>query len=185
MAVRRIARLGEPGLRRVASKIEAEQFGSAGLQALVNDLIETMRAVSGAGLAAPQIFENVAVCVIEVKKNTRYPMFPEIPLSVLVNPVLTPLPGHHGSIAIFEGCLSVPGLRGRVVRPRAVQLSALTPTGEPIERQVIGVEAAILQHEVDHLLGSLFVDKADPRSLTFLEEFEQFVPVEERVTEQL
>jgi peptide deformylase len=179
MSIRPIARLGEPILRKVADPVAPERIGTPWFRQLVDDLVETMHAASGAGIAAPQIFESVAVCVLEVSKNDRYPTFPEIPLTVLVNPTLTELPGDR--IAIYEGCLSVPGLRGRVSRPNRVRLEALGPEGEPISRDVVGVEAAILQHEVDHLFGRLFVDRADPLTLTFLDEYERNIPREKRV----
>lgn len=182
MAIRPIARLGEPILRRVAEPVARDRFGTEWFRSLLADLVETMRAVSGAGLAAPQIFESVRVLVIEVTSNARYPTFPAIPLTVLVNPRLSPVPG-SGSVAIYEGYLSVPGLRGRVVRPRAVELQALTELGEPISRTVVGVEAAILQHEIDHLDGRLFVDRVETSTLTFLDEFERHVPLEQRVIE--
>lgn len=184
MAVRPIAKLGEPVLRQVAAKVEERSFGSGELGSLVTDLIDTMRAATGAGLAAPQIGVPLAVCVMEVKANSRYPSFPELPLTVLVNPVVTALSSDalQGSrIAIYEGCLSVPGLRGRVIRPARVQLSARSPEGEPIERTVEGVEAAILQHEVDHLFATVFVDRAEPKTLTFMDEYARYVPERERV----
>lgn len=180
MAVRPIARLGEPLLRRASEPIAPERLTTPWFRSLVEDLVDTMRAASGAGLAAPQVFESVRACVIEVTQNERYPTFAPIPLTVLVNPYLVPIAG-SGSIAIYEGCLSVPGLRGRVVRPRGVVLHALSAEGEPIERTVVGVEAAVLQHEVDHLDGRLFVDRADPTTLTFLDEYERNVAAEERV----
>jgi peptide deformylase len=182
VAIRPIARLGEPVLRRVAEPLGPEHLRTSWFETLVSDLIDTMRASSGAGLAAPQVFESVRVVVIEVQRNDRYPTFPTIPLTVLVNPRVQPLPG-TGCVAIYEGCLSVPGLRGRAVRPRQVSLSHLSPGGEAIERTVEGVEAAVLQHELDHLDGQLFVDLADPRTLTYLDEFERAVPLEQRVVD--
>jgi peptide deformylase len=179
VTVRPIARLGEPILRRVAEPVSRERLGTAWFRDLVEDLIDTMRAASGAGIAAPQIFQSVAICVIEVSKSERYPAFPDIPLTVLVNPKVTELEG--GRVAIYEGCLSVPGLRGRVARPRRVRLEAVGPDGSPVRREVEGVEAAILQHEVDHLFGRLFVDRADPLTMTFLDEYDRNVPEQARV----
>lgn len=180
VAIRPIARLGEPLLRRASEPIAPARLDTDWFRSLIRDMVETMHAASGAGLAAPQIFEPFRVCVIEVTKNDRYPSFPPIPLTVLVNPELEPVRG-AGSVALYEGCLSVPGLRGRVVRPRAVHLKAWSDRGERMERTIIGVEAAILQHEVDHLDGKLFVDRADPATLTFMDEYERHVPLDERV----
>lgn len=189
MAIRKIARLGEPVLRGQAAPISRDRLGSAWLSQLFSDLIETMREVKGAGLAAPQIFEPVQAVVMEVKANSRYPTFPEIPLRQLVNPELTPLLSRtdclleRESVTLYEGCLSIPGLRGKVTRPRSVHLRAWTPEGDEIDEVWTGVAAAVLQHEVDHLRGSLFIDRADARSLSFQDEYEQYVPLEQRVVD--
>lgn len=182
MTVRPIARLGHPHLRKQARTVLAHELGTPGLLALVDDMIETMRDASGAGLAAPQILDERRVVVIEVKENKRYPQFSPIELRVLVNPRLEVLvPPELASVQIYEGCLSMPGLRGRVTRPARVQLNAQGLDGAPIDEIWEGVAAAILQHEVDHLEGVLFVDRAEPRSLTYLEEFDEFVPASARV----
>ncbi len=185
MAIRKIARLGEPVLRRAAQPVAPEQIGSAELQRLIDDMVQTMRDANGAGLAAPQVYESLQLCVIEVSANPRYPAFPEIPLTVLINPVLTPRtaqpPLPEETIHMYEGCLSVPGLRGRVSRPRLVHLSALGADGSRVEAEVSGIHAAILQHEVDHLHGTLFVDRADPSTLSFDKEYERHVPHVERI----
>ena len=189
MAIRKIARLGEPVLRQQAAPISRDRLGSAWLTQLFADLIETMRDANGAGLAAPQIYESFQAAVIEVKKNTRYPAFPEIPLRLLVNPKLTPLVSHSDvlveteSVTLYEGCLSIPGLRGKVTRPRSVHLSALTPEGDQIDEIWTGVSAAVLQHEIDHLQGSLFIDRAEPLSMTFQQEYERYVPLDQRVVD--
>lgn len=186
MTVCTIARLGEPILRRVAEAVTPEDRSSGRLAQWVTDLIETMRAVSGAGLAAPQVFVSKAVCVIEVRENRRYPFFPEIPLTVLVNPRLTPLTAGdrpEECITVYEGCLSVPGLRGRVSRPRAVRVQAEDAAGNSLDFVWEGVRAAVVQHEVDHLFGKLFVDRADSGTLMFYEEFERYVPVEARAVD--
>ncbi len=195
MAIRKIARLGEPILRGKAARLTSEQLGSEWLTQLLSDMTETMRDADGAGLAAPQIYEPYQICMLEVntrpnnnpRSNTpRYPYFPQIPFQVLLNPTLTPLVQTHDvlvesdSITTYEGCLSVPGLRGRVSRPRRVRVQATTPTGGSIDEVWEGVAAAIIQHEVDHLHGVLFVDRADPKTLCFQREFERFVPDTER-----
>jgi peptide deformylase len=159
------------------------------LQTLIDDMIETMRDADGAGLAAPQVYEPIRLAVIEVNQNPRYPTLPPIPLTVLVNPVVTSevAPGElapSDAVEMFEGCLSVPGVRGRVVRPRRVRVTAHDRQGHPLDFTWEGVRAAIVQHELDHLDGVLFVDRADPRSLTFLREYERYVPVERRILDR-
>lgn len=183
MAIRKIAQLGEPVLRRVAAEVRLEELATPLVQRLIDDLIETMRDADGAGLAAPQVYESVRIAVIEVKDNPRYPGVGPIPLTVLVNPVLkrAPLGGDDSAIEMFEGCLSIAGVRGRVRRPRRVEVSALDRHGGRISFTWEGFNAAVVQHETDHLDGVLFVDRVDPKSLTFLREFERHVPLEDRV----
>jgi peptide deformylase len=169
--------------------VPEEAWGGAALRNLVNDLVDTMRAANGAGIAAPQIGVLQQVCVIEVKRNDRYPQFPEIPLCVLINPQLTPIIGSYDvlppedAISVYEGCLSVPGLRGRVSRPRRVRVQARDVHGSRLDEIWEGPKAAVVQHEVDHLHGTLFVDRADTSTLCFIPEYDQFVPVSERVVD--
>ena len=189
MAIRKIAQLGEPVLRRRAEPLAREQLGSPLVNALIEDMIETMHDADGAGLAAPQIYEPIRICIIEVQHNPRYPDFPSIPLTILVNPVLTSLVGSGADLAdddaitLYEGCLSVTGLRGRVRRPRKVRVAAFDRNGAPLDFVWEGIQAAIVQHEADHLDGALFVDRADPRTLTFLREYDRHVPAAERVSD--
>lgn len=190
MAIRKIAQLGNPVLRRRAEQVPPAELGSTKIQDLIDDMIDTMRDASGAGIAAPQVEESLRIAVIEVKDNPRYPTFPPIPLTILVNPVIEPLlvgPADplrdDEAITLFEGCLSVTGVRGRVRRPRKVRVRALDRVGRAFEAVCVGVPAAVFQHELDHLDGVLFVDRADPRSLTFLAEYERFVPEELRVVD--
>jgi len=187
VARRTIARLGEPIVRQRAVEVDRRSLGTPAIAQLIEDMIDTMRAESGVGLAAPQIREGVRIVVIEAGANPRYPQFPSIPLRVLINPVVT-LDHDRATtdtISIYEGCLSVPGLRGRVVRPRAVRVQALDAKGKAIDERWEGVAAAIIQHEIDHLDGTLFVDRADPRTLCFSEEYERHVPVAQRVVDGL
>jgi peptide deformylase len=190
MAIRKIAQLGEPVLRRVARELTLDEIRSSATRALIEDLIETMHDADGAGLAAPQIYESVQLVVIEVRSNPRYPNVDPIPLTVLANPKLTPLlsaPGSElrdeDSIWLYEGCLSVSGVRGRVQRPRRVRVQALDAEGEPVDQVWEGFRAAVVQHETDHLFGTLFVDRADPRTLTFLREYERHVPPADRLVD--
>jgi peptide deformylase len=191
VAIRKIAQLGEPVLRQVARPLSRDELRSPAIQQLIDDMIETMHDADGAGLAAPQVYESVQLCVIEITKNPRYPDALDIPLTVLVNPVVTPAVGSSAgalatedSIAMFEGCLSVTGLRGLVVRPRRVRVQALDRHGAELDFVWEGVRASVVQHETDHLNGTLYVDRADSRSLTFLREYERYVPREERIVDR-
>ncbi len=189
MVLRKIAQLGEPVLRVPARPIAPNEIHSATLRALIADMVETMRDADGAGLAAPQVYEPYQLCVIELADNPRYPNLEPIPLTTLINPVITPLVsspselGDREAILVYEGCLSVPGLRGRVRRPRKVRVQALDAEGRPLDFTWEGFHAAVVQHEVDHLNGALFVDRALPGTLTFLRQYERFVPAEERVVD--
>jgi peptide deformylase len=190
MSILKIAQLGEPVLRRPTEEIPLDQLGSPRIQRLIDDMIDTMRDADGAGIAAPQVYESLRLCVIEVRENRRYPDFPSIPLLVLANPVVTPAlapdgkPAGDDTIAMYEGCLSVSGVRGQVRRPRRVHVEAYDRTGKPLLFEWEGIPAAIVQHETDHLHGTLFVDRADPRPLTFLREYERYVPMNQRIQDR-
>ena len=183
--------MGEPVLRRVARAVSVEELKSPAVQTLIDDMIDTMHDADGAGLAAPQVYESMRICVIEISKNPRYPDALDIPLTVLVNPVVTPAVNSpvdalapEESIAMYEGCLSVTGLRGRVVRPRRVRVQALDRLGKRLDFVWEGVRASVVQHETDHLNGVLYVDRADSKSLTFLREYERYTPREERIVDR-
>ncbi len=190
MAIRKIAQLGEPVLRRKADPIEPRELASERIQTLIDDMIETMHDADGAGLAAPQVYESLQLCVIEVDKNPRYPQFEAIPLTVLINPIVTPLVGGAGLLAaedsfqMYEGCLSVPGMRGQVTRPRKVRVQALDRTGYALDFVWESFRAVVVQHETDHLNGALYVDRADPKTLTFMREYERHVPLGSRILDQ-
>jgi peptide deformylase len=188
MAIRKIAQLGEPVLRRQARALDAGELAGPYVTNLIEDLVETMRDADGAGLAAPQVYESVQLVVIEVKENPRYPGVAAIPLTILANPRVTPvldrpaaeLPARE-TIRVYEGCLSVAGVRGQVLRPRRVRVQALDRAGQPLDFIWEGFRAAVVQHETDHLNGVLFVDRADSRTLTFLREYERHVPASSRI----
>ena len=191
MAIRKIAQMGEPVLRRKADPIDPREIDSTFVQTLIEDMIETMHDADGAGLAAPQVYESLQLCVIEVDKNPRYPQFEPIPLTVLINPIVTPLVASTGgelrsedSFQMYEGCLSVPGIRGQVVRPRVVRVQALDRSGAALDFVWESFRAVVVQHETDHLLGTLYVDRADPKTLTFLREYERFVPAASRIQDR-
>ena len=152
MAVREVLRMGDARLLRQAEPVTA--FDTAELHALVQDLTDTMRALDGAGLAAPQIGVPLQVVIFEVVNNPRYPQAQPVPFTVLVNPHITPLGDE--TEAGWEGCLSLPGLRGLVPRYKAVRYAGHDPLGQPIERSVSGFHARVVQHETDHLWGILY-----------------------------
>ncbi len=167
MPVRPIVRLGEPVLRAVAQPVDESLFGSRDLLRLVRDLVDTMHEAEGVGLAAPQVGEAARVFVFEAKGSE-----PPVPLTVAVNPRLEPVPGDL--VEGWEGCLSIPGLRGLVPRHEVVELSALDALGRPFTRRAEGFEARIIQHELDHLDGVVYLDRMrDMTSLGFLEELQQ------------
>ncbi len=170
MTLRKIAQIGHPVLRERAREITREELAGKAVQRFIDDLIETMHDANGAGLAANQVYEPIRICAIEVRDNPRYPYKPNIPLTVLVNPVLEPL--SDATFDNYEGCLSVPDLRGVVRRHAELRVRAWDREGREIERGVRGVTAGTFQHECDHLDGKLFVDRVtDPTTLCTWKEF--------------
>ncbi|HEY8377984.1 MAG TPA: peptide deformylase, partial [Nannocystis sp.] len=159
MSILKIAQIGHPVLRQRAREVGREELLTPAFQGFIDALIETMRDAHGAGLAANQVHEPVRVCVIEVGDNPRYPYKPKIPLTILVNPRLTPI--GDARFDNYEGCLSVPDLRGVVRRHAEVRVEAWDRHGNPIDRVVRGVTAGTFQHECDHLDGVLFVDRVE------------------------
>jgi len=163
MAVRDILKMGDPRLLRVAQTVVPAAFDSDTLHLLVSDLLDTMRAANGAGLAAPQIGVDLQVVVFGSRDhNPRYPDRPLVPPTVLVNPVITPLSGDGSPNGVlvededWEGCLSVPGLRGKVPRWSRIRYTGFDQYGDPIDRTVEGFHARVVQHECDHVWGKLY-----------------------------
>jgi len=155
MAVRDILKMGDPRLLRVAPPLPAQDFDTDALHLLVSDLLDTMRAVNGAGLAAPQIGVDMQLVVFgSHDANPRYPERPQVPPTVLINPVITPLV--ETEEWDWEGCLSVPGLRGVVPRWSRIRYTGFDQYGDPIDRTVEGFHARVVQHECDHLIGKLY-----------------------------
>ena len=153
MTVREILKMGDLRLLRVAQPVTA--FDSDALHLLITDMLDTMRAASGAGLAAPQIGVDLQLVIFGSNaRNPRYPDRPVVPPTVLINPVLTPLGSEQESD--WEGCLSVPGLRGVVPRWSRLHYSGYDQYGDPFERTVDGFHARVVQHECDHLIGKLY-----------------------------
>ena len=170
MTLRKIAQIGHPVLRERARAITPSELASEPIQRFIDDLVETMHDANGAGLAANQVYEPIRICAIEVKDNPRYPYKPNIPLTILVNPILEPVSDE--TFENYEGCLSVPDLRGAVPRHAEIRVRALDRAGNEIDRVVRGITAGTFQHECDHLDGKLFVDRVvDPTTLCTWKEF--------------
>jgi peptide deformylase len=163
MVIRRVAELGHPVLRQVAEPVPAAELGSDGLRSLVADMVDTMRDYDGVGIAAPQVYVPRRLFVMEIRAPDPYLAASTLPLTVAVNPEITR--SDPGSLLSWESCLSVPGLRGQVDRAAGLVLSAVDAGGAPFSVELAGYAARIVQHELDHLDGRLYLDRADPRSL--------------------
>jgi len=173
MAILKVARLGHPVLRKVAEPIPVKEIRSPDIQRLIDDMVETMREYNGAGLAANQVHVLKQVCVIEVNGNPRYPEAPNVPLTVLINPVVTPLIAEMEEG--WEGCLSVPDMRGMVPRYTAVRLEAYDRMGKKLDVVAKEFFARVIQHETDHLNGIVYVDRMkDLSTLTHLAEWNKY-----------
>jgi peptide deformylase len=167
MAVRPVLRMGDPVLLQVAKPVE--QFDTPELRELLVDMHDTMAALNGAGLAAPQIGVSLQVVIFGVGKNPRYPQAEEVPYTVLINPQLTPMSDEMEDG--WEGCLSVPGMRGLVPRYKQLRYRGFDASGQPIDRSVSAFHARVVQHEVDHLNGILYPMRIrDLRNFGFNEE---------------
>jgi peptide deformylase len=173
MAIRKIATIGHPVLRQVARELSREELLSPTWQSFIDDLVETMVDADGAGLAANQVYEPVMVCAICVKDNPRYPYKPNIPLTILVNPKIENLT--EETFQNYEGCLSVPNLRGEVPRVIRARVRAWDRHGKDLDFEVKGLSAGTFQHEVDHLHGKLFVDRVtDTKTLCTWSDFQRY-----------
>jgi peptide deformylase len=173
MAILKVARLGHPVLRQVAGAIPGREIGAPETQRLIDDMIETMREYNGAGLAATQVHTLKQVAVIEVLRNPRYPDAPEIPLTVVINPVVTPLTAEMEDG--WEGCLSVPDMRGIVPRYTAVRLQAYDRQGQRMDVTAKDFFARVIQHETDHLHGIVYLDRMkDLTTLSYLAEWNKY-----------
>lgn len=170
---RKIVQTGDPVLREVAKQVDPEQIGSKELEQLIDDMIETMRKAPGVGLAAPQIGVSLQVAVIEDREETLETLDDDyveerkrrvVPLTVLINPTIEPVGDNR--ITFYEGCLSVAGFAALVDRWEGVHVKALDREGKPIELRWKGWPARILQHEIDHLNGTLYIDRMDTRTFS-------------------
>jgi peptide deformylase len=162
MAIREVLKMGDPRLLSVAEPVR--EFGTAELESLLADMRDTMRDLNGAGLAAPQIGVGLRVVIFGFELNPRYPEADPVPFTVLINPTLMPLGDDQEEG--WEGCLSVPGMRGLVPRYRDLRYTGFDPSGAPIDRTVQDFHARVVQHEVDHLDGILY-----PRRIRDLTQF--------------
>ncbi len=166
MAILQVARMGHPILRQVSERVDDAQFEDPNFQRFCDDLYESMLEHDGLGLAAPQVFRSLRVVVIQLDSDEEA-MF-------LANPEITPI--GDGQALGYEGCLSVPELRGLVARATSIRVSARDRHGKPFLFEAHGWAARVVQHECDHLDGVLYVDRAEPRSLAFLKEYRRFGP---------
>lgn len=160
--IRDILKMGDPRLLEVAAPVQS--FDTSELATLIEDMFDTMRAAGGVGLAAPQIGVGLQLVVFGFEHNDRYPDAPSVPRTILLNPVITPLSQDRQDG--WEGCLSVPGLRGLVPRYRHIRYRGVDPDGTVIEREAEGFHARVVQHECDHLIGRLYPSR--------IEDFDKF-----------
>ena len=176
MALLRVAKLGDPILRQKAKLVDLGVLKSQDnkIQALIDNMIETMREEDGVGLAAPQVFQSLRLVVIECSFNERYPEAPNIPLTVLINPAIK----YYGEDTIlgWEGCLSLKDLRGLVPRSSKIVVEYFDRKGAAVTVNAEGFLAVVLQHEIDHLDGKVFLDRmTDLSQLAYLNEFEKYI----------
>ena len=173
MSILKVARLGNPVLRKIAEDLPSDQLTSPQLQKFIDDMIETMKEYDGVGLAAAQVHVSQKLAVLEVADNPRYPHKPRVPLTVLVNPEITPL--SNETEEDWEGCLSIPEIRGKVPRYKNIRVEARDRDGKELNFVASGFHARVIQHEWDHLNGKLFLDRMpDLSTLTYLQEFARY-----------
>ena len=173
MPIRKIATIGHPVLREETRVLTPGELASRDVQRFIDDLVETMVDANGAGIAANQVYEPIRLCAIWVKDNPRYPYKPNVPLTILANPVLETLTDE--TFDNYEGCLSVPNLRGIAPRAARVRLRAWDREGKALDYEVKGLTAGTFQHELDHLDGKLFVDRVkDTTTLSTWQDFERY-----------
>jgi peptide deformylase len=169
----KVAHLGHPVLRQVAEPVPPDQILTPTIQQFIDDMIETMHEYDGAGLAAPQVHVSKQIVIMEVGPNPRRPNAPSIPLTVYINPEIIPLTDEMEED--WEGCLSVPGLRGRVPRYTKIRLRAYDRQANRIDIAVQGFHARVIQHECDHVQGKVYLDRMrSMESLTFVEEWMKY-----------
>ena len=173
MSILKVARLGHPVLRKITEAVSEKELRSEATRQFVDDMIETMKEYDGVGLAADQVHVSKQIAVLEVADNPRYPEKPLVPLTVLINPIITPITEEFEDD--WEGCLSIPDIRGKVPRAQQIVVRALDRRGKRIELRASNFTARVIQHETDHLDGVLFFDRMTSfETLTFLDEFGRY-----------
>ena len=170
----KVARLGHPVIRTAAYPVDPSAITKPEFQRLLEDMVETMREYSGVGLAAPQVHLPLQIAVLEVENHPRYPEMPKVPLSFLINPVVTVT--DTSKVDEWEGCLSIPDMRGRVPRFKQLKVTGLGRHGEPLDFVANDFHARVIQHEADHLKGEVYLDRMpDMKSLGHLLEWQRFM----------
>jgi peptide deformylase len=173
MSILKVTRLGHPVLRQITAPVALDGLQSAARQKFIDDMVETMKEYDGVGLAADQVFESLQIAVLEVAENPRYPDKPRVPLTVLVNPRITPISEEMEDD--WEGCLSIPDLRGVVPRYKSIRVQAYDRQGQLLDFVAHDFHARVIQHEFDHLNGKVYLDRMrDLTTLTFLQEFTRY-----------
>jgi peptide deformylase len=173
MSILKVARMGHPVLRMPARALEAADVKQAVTQKLIDDMIETMHEYHGVGLAAPQVHESLRIFVAAIRPDDEEPLSPDAEPMVFINPVVTPIGGEMADD--WEGCLSIPDLRGRVPRARMIKVTALNRAGGRIDLTSHDFPARVIQHETDHLDGVLFLDRMRSfATLSFLDEYQRY-----------
>lgn len=173
MAILKVSRLGHPVLRRVADPVPLEVISQAAFQQFIEDMVDTMHEYEGVGLAAPQVHVSQQVAVLQVEKHPRYPDMPSVPLTVLINPRITILSDE--TLDGWEGCLSIPDLRGVAPRYRELQVEALDRHGHPLDFIAYDFHARVIQHEYDHLQGKVYLDRmASLDTLSHMTEWQRY-----------
>jgi peptide deformylase len=170
----KVARLGHPIVRAAAQPVAVDRIVTHDFQQLLDDMVETMHEYNGVGLAAPQVHLPLQLAVLEVEGNPRYPDAPPVPLTYLINPLVTVL--DETKIEEWEGCLSIPEMRGMVARHTKIRVTALGRNAEPLDIVAADFHARVIQHETDHLKGEVYLDRmAGMRTLSHLAEWQRFV----------
>lgn len=173
MAVFEVVKMGNPLLRETSEMVDVKRITSEDFQQFIDDLVDTMQAENGAGIAAPQVGALIRVFVMEMKDNPRYPEKETFPLSIVINPEIEFLSAEKTDS--WEGCLSIPGIRGMLKRYKRIKLKGIDRSGQRFETELNGFSAIVAQHEIDHLNGILLIDRMDSMdTLTFEEEFEKY-----------
>lgn len=170
----KVARLGHPVIRAAAHPVDPAAIKTPEFQRLLEDMVETMHEYSGVGLAAPQVHLSLQIAVLEVENHPRYPDMPKVPLSFLINPVVTVTDG--SKVDEWEGCLSIPDMRGRVPRYKQLRVTGLGRDGEALDFIANDFHARVIQHETDHLKGEVYLNRMpDMKSLGHLLEWQRYM----------